>query len=253
MFRRFLEFCRPWTRQADAPVLHSRFPTRNDRRIWVRYPANAETQLLPIADPDETRLPAHVRDVSRGGINLVVFRSFVPGDLLSIDLPSADSGARNSILACVVHVNPVSEEAWALGCVFCADLSDVELATFGARREKAPASDNRSFIRYSGELRATYERVDAPGTPPRAADVANISATGIGLRINSPLEIGALLNLNLLGAAGAATRRILACVVHVTSVPGQSCVLGCNFIHELSEEDLSALLRTNHREAPAGG
>jgi hypothetical protein len=74
-----------------------------------------------------------------------------------------------------------------------------------------------------------------------SAEVLDISPNGMGLLVNRPVEVGTLLNIDLEGGTGRGITTILACVVHVTPRDGQYS-LGCNFIRELSEEELKVLV-----------
>src|SRR5262249_57524342 len=85
------------------------------------------------------------------------------------------------------------------------------------------------------------ERIKGTGGERWGAGVVNISANGIGLLLDRPVENGTLLSLALRSPTTHSSHTILACVVHVTSRPGEWTV-GCNFIRELSEADLKALL-----------
>jgi hypothetical protein len=241
MFQHIINTCRRIVKRGSGrqPL---QTPPVEDRRVWVRYPGNGAATLAPVSSEEPLYLSARVRDVSRGGINLVVFQPFVPGDLLSIELPGSTPEARNAILAWVVHVKPVTEEAWSIGCVFSVQLGDAELAQFGARRVQAPAADQRQFVRFSCQIKATYQFVDHPESPAVAVEVANISPTGIGLLAEKTLAPGSMLTLNLQSTASQEVRTILACVVHVITRPGERCILGCHFIRELSEQELNAIL-----------
>src|ERR1700757_4769355 len=75
-----------------------------ERRVWVRYPADLETTYRPAGHGDAAQLSARVRNISLGGVSLSVDRTFEPGDLLSVELPGATEHSRCNILACVVHV-----------------------------------------------------------------------------------------------------------------------------------------------------
>jgi len=211
---------------------------QDDRRVWVRYPAQLMTTFRPAGD-EHSCLSALVRDVSQGGINLVVNKRLDAGQLLSIELPR--SGAEtHHVLACIVRVDKDHAGNWSLGCVFSSELSDDELQTFGARRSLAASSDQRKFIRYASSIKVTFEIVsDLPGQ--HEAQVFNISASGIGLLVSEHVEPGALLNVTMQSSSGSATRTILCCVVHVAS-QNEQWALGCNFIRQLNEADLQALL-----------
>jgi len=211
-----------------------------DRRVWVRYPASLETTFQTPAKPDQNGWSALVRDISRAGINLLVRYPFEPGDLLSVELPDPERQAAHNVLACVVRVDQEGDE-WALGCVFSQELGDKELEDFGAKRQKASSADQRAWMRFPCQVKATYQVVGYEETPICAAEVSNISPSGIGLLVNQPIEIGSLLNLELQQAGGSCKRTILGCVVHANR-DGPRWALGCNFIRELSEEDLQALV-----------
>jgi hypothetical protein len=210
-----------------------------DRRVWVRFPSGLETTLQSARGPDGPRLGARVQDVSRGGIRLVVDRPFEAGELLSVELPAAEGQAPSTVLACVVRT---AEDggAWSVGCTFAAELAEDDLQVFGARRVKAPVTDQREWVRFPCQARATFQVVRAPAAPA-AAEVLNVSASGIGLRAEADLQVGELLSVELCGN-DRPPLTTLACVVRVTAEPGGKQVLGCNFIGELADDDLRALV-----------
>src|SRR5438045_1407087 len=70
-----------------------------DRRVWVRFPADLETTVQPAGKAEVVRLAARVRNVSLGGVSLSVDRAFEPGDLLSVELPGATDESRCKLLA----------------------------------------------------------------------------------------------------------------------------------------------------------
>jgi hypothetical protein len=249
MLQRIVDLCRNLV-GGPARAGEPGEPPDDERRVWVRYASSLETTVAAVSNGSGPPLAALVRNVSRGGISLIVYHAFTPGDLVVIDLPSGTVGASDTILACVVHTTPISEEAWSIGCVFAEELTNDELAAVGARRVKAPKSDNRNFVRFACNIQATYQRVDEPEDSTAPAEVVNISATGIGLVLDRPLAPGALLSLHLRHATSAAARTVLACVVHVVTRPDGKSVLGCNFIRELAERDLKALLAES---APSPG
>jgi hypothetical protein len=213
-----------------------------DRRVWVRHPANLETTCQPAADPDGNRFPARVRNISLGGISLLVNRRFDTGELLSVELPGPAEGSTYTVLACVVHASQQAENDWVLGCTFARELSDEDLRAFGARRRKAPPADQRTWRRFPAAVTASYEIVTAAESRPRAAQILNISPTGIGLVVQEPIAAGTLLSMELPGAGGPARRMILACAVHVTPRGDGEWALGCNFIRSLTDKDLQALV-----------
>ena len=210
------------------------------RRVWIRYPASLDTTLQTLAKPDQNGWSALVRDISRAGINLLVKHPFEPGDLLSVELPGPQGQAAHNVLGCIVRVEQEGDE-WALGCVFSQELGDKELEDFGAKKQKTSSTDQRTWTRFPCQVKATYQVVGYEETPICAAEVSNISPSGIGLLVNQPIEMGSLLNLELQQAGSASKRTILGCVVHANR-DGPRWALGCNFIRELSEDDLQALV-----------
>ena len=211
-----------------------------DRRVWVRFPSGLETTLQPARGLDGPRLGARVQDVSRGGIRLVVDRPFEAGELLSVELPAAEGHAPSTVLACVVRAAAGDGGSWSVGCTFAAELGEDDLQVFGARRVKAPVTDPREWVRFPCRAQATFQVVRAPAAPA-AAEVLNVSASGIGLRAEADLSVGELLSVELRGDDRPALTT-LACVVRVTAEPGGKQVLGCNFIGELADDDLRALV-----------
>src|SRR5262245_61092256 len=109
-----------------------------ERRLWGRIPCDVATRIQAASGDEGPSLPARVRNVSMGGINLASGRAFEPGALLSVALPV---GGSTEVLACVVRCEPLGEGAWELGCTFAARLSDEDLQHFGARKEKAGPAD----------------------------------------------------------------------------------------------------------------
>ncbi len=213
-----------------------------ERRIWIRYPADLETTYQPAAPGTVERLSARVRNISLGGVSLAVDRAFAEGDMLSVELPGATEASRCNVLACVVHVTPGANGEWVVGCTFSRELSEEDLQAFGAHRVRHPPSDQRTWMRFPCDVKAVYQQVAAEGAGRKPAGVLNLSASGGGLLTAEGIDNGALLSVELRAAKGEFTRTMLACVVHVTARPDGEWALGCNFIRSLSEEDLKALL-----------
>ena len=210
-----------------------------DRRLWCRYKSDSEATLQLGSDD---RVSARVRDISLGGANLVVNRPVSSGQMLTLELPSANGQELQVVLACVVRVVPTGEGEWSVGCVFSRELSPEDLDRLGAEPKKGDAADQRTWVRYPCNLEAVYQPVGADEAKPRPAEVLNVSASGVGLLLREPVEAGTLLQLDLVGRQGTVTRSILACVVHSTRQSDGALAVGCNFIRELAEEELRSLL-----------
>jgi hypothetical protein len=214
-----------------------------DRRLWVRYPADLKTNVQLAGGPvAENRVSAQVRDISLGGANLLVDHLFETGQLVSLELPQGGNADKHTVLACVVRVIPEAPGRWALGCVFSRELTDEDLQGFGAKRVRPPTSDQRTWMRFPTNIKANYLNIGDPENRVYSAQVLNLSASGVGLHVTSAVDAGALLSVDLISADGKVVRTILACVVHVTTQSAGGWALGCNFIRELSEDDLKALI-----------
>jgi hypothetical protein len=209
-----------------------------ERRLWGRIACDVETTIQAASGEQGPSLPARVRNVSRGGINLSAGRKFEPGALLSVALPV---GGGTEVLACVVRCDPLGAELNELGCTFAAQLSDEDMHSLGARKEKPAAPDQRGWVRYECQAVAAYQVVRAPDRAEAAATVLNVSASGIALQVEEALRVGELLTLEL-RRDGAVVLATLASVVRTATAPDGARVVGCNFIRELSDEQVLTLL-----------
>lgn len=227
-----------WRRLTKRPS-PVRPAAEQDRRVWVRRQVNVNTQVAP-AGGDEPATPARVVDVSTGGVQLRVGRSFRVGDLLTLELPKRAGEQSATVLACVAHARPDGDGEWAVGCRFSAELSDADLAAFGAARSRSAPPDDRNWSRYACQVRAVYQVVP-DGEERREAKVLNISPGGVALLVHEDVPAGSLLSAELHAPDGRAAVTILACVVHVSVQSDDERILGCNFIQELGDEDLQAL------------
>ena len=120
MFERTFSFWRRLVSRGPRPAPPPVPVPDTDRRVWGRFPADVEVLYHPAGVAGETPSYAKVKDISKGGINLLVNRKFETGDLLSIDLPRSGDPATHTVLGCIVRVIPEGGDAWAVGCVFCA-------------------------------------------------------------------------------------------------------------------------------------
>ena len=212
-----------------------------ERRFWVRRSANLETSIQLPDSPHRDILRATIRDISRGGANLTVDQEIPPGQLLNLDLPHGEGGVY-TVLACVVRSKPTPDGHWVVGCAFSRELTDEDLPGFGAGRARPDAADHRRRVRFDCHLHANYHTIGGAGYPTEALQVLNLSVSGVGLVVDEFIDAGVLLNLELRSHDGGAVRTILSCVVHVTAQSERRWALGCNFIRELGEEDVLALI-----------
>jgi hypothetical protein len=213
-----------------------------ERRIWVRYPCDVEATCQPADSAEAMRLSARVRNISRGGIHFLLNCPVEAGSLVSVELPGAGGNTVSTVLAYVVRVAPDAEGEWSVGCTFATELQEGDLEPFGVGRVRPRGDDQRAWTRFPCDVRGTYGFVKADGAGPHPATVVDMSATGVRLTVERPIELGKLLNLQLRAPQGEFTLDILACVVRVTPQDGGRWTLGCNLIRELSPPEFKALL-----------
>ena len=250
MFERTLNFWRRWvgaapegnTATAVAPdAVAPDAVAPDERRFWVRYPADLKTSVQLSRPDGPFSATAELRDISRGGVNFILDRPLPTGRMVNLELPLG-RGEVHTILACVVRATEEAEDRWALGCLFSRELTDADLSSYGVRRVRHDdPGDQRAWMRFNCNLTARFQKIASVDAPVEGATVLNLSASGIGLLVDSFVDAGTLLNIDLTGRDSGATRTILACVVHVNQ-QGEAWALGCNFIRELTDEDIQALI-----------
>jgi hypothetical protein len=107
-------------------------PSGAERRASVRYPCSTESfspdnTCRPITAHRNEAWAATVRDLSTGGVGIIVNRRFEPGTLLSIELQDAEQTVNRNLLVRVVRVTRDGDDRWLLGCAFTSKLTDAEL------------------------------------------------------------------------------------------------------------------------------
>jgi hypothetical protein len=75
----------------------------------------------------DTDWAGRVRNLSRGGLRLLLPRRFEPGTLLQIEVESVRDGDPVPLLARVIHVGPEAPGVWAVGCAFLRELGRDDL------------------------------------------------------------------------------------------------------------------------------
>jgi PilZ domain-containing protein len=236
MFERTRHFFQRLTRSTRTPTARG----NEERRLWERFPSDREARIQLNLDDTDT-VSAQIQDVSRGGIRLLTDRAIGSGTMIRVELPPLDESPHTSVLACVVHVRPASDSSYMLGCNFSMELSDADLQAVGAERVKPEEGDQRGWARVPAAGKVVYTPVNPPGST-RQAEIHNISPTGVAIRASEELVPGILLNLELQDQTGHTVVTIIACVVYLTAPRRGVWLAGCNFIRELYDEDLKALV-----------
>jgi c-di-GMP-binding flagellar brake protein YcgR len=237
MFERTFSFWRRLLGREPAKTADD----QDDRRLWVRYPADLTTKVRPQEEPNGKQAAARIRDISRGGANLLVDREFREGEMISLELPDSRGGAFE-VLGCVVRCSEESAGTYSLGCVFSREMADDDLLRFGARRVRTAPEDQRTWMRFDCDLQGKFHKVGDANPKTYVARIINLSANGVGLLVEDRIEPGALLNVELLARDGHTVKSILACAVHVAEQGQRGYGVGCNFIRELPEADIKQLV-----------
>lgn len=213
----------------------------SERQAWVcpygNMQISGETSVLA----DQPRSSAQIREVSLGGLMLIVERSFESGLLLKVDVQCASRPQPHSLIARVIQSTQEPDGKWLVHCCFAREMSDEELRSFGAERVRPGTQDGRAWVRFNCEGETQFFPVVAASHDDAKAKIFNISAGGIGLVSDNKLDRGTLLSLELMGATKSAARRTQARVVHVTDRSDGKFLLGCTFVRELTDADLEAL------------
>jgi hypothetical protein len=100
-----------------------------ERRAFVRLASDLVGTCRPSGNSRDVSWPGKLRDISQGGLGLILQHRFRPGTNLDVDLRDPSGHALRTVHVRVVHATPVLEEdrpCWLLGCSFDEPLSDEE-------------------------------------------------------------------------------------------------------------------------------
>jgi len=212
-----------------------------DRRVHPRQLSNIDTTWRLITDSSHT-FYGRIRNISRMGMNLLVYRAVRDGSMIQIDLPRPDGSPGTIVLACVVRVIPEETGNWALGCTFSIELDDEALSSFGGNRQLANTSDQRIWVRQASSGSATWIH-DFEGQSVRAtAEIVDISPAGVGLLSKYRVEPGDILTLELCREDRPSPLAILACASNLFQRDDGMWRVGCCFIRELSTAEFEVLM-----------
>lgn len=137
-----------------------------DRRAWTRHPLDLGTcgtvnTSLHGGKETEESWPLVVRDVSIGGIGLLLARRFEPGTELTVDL---GGGPDARIAAKVVRLEHSEVGHWVHGCVFAKSITSEELAGL-VKFAQPPLSQLSSGSGSAPASPASSRGQPAPGRP----------------------------------------------------------------------------------------
>jgi hypothetical protein len=101
-----------------------------ERRAYVRLAVDLAATCSPVGHSREVGWPARVRDISRGGLGLVLRHRFRPGTHLTIELRAPSGAALRTVTARVAHATAAlvdGSPCWVVGCSFAEPLAEDEL------------------------------------------------------------------------------------------------------------------------------
>jgi hypothetical protein len=105
----------------------------SEKRAFVRHPlgvgtcAKVDTAVYGGTGETDELWPLVVRDVSAGGIGVLLARRFEMGTELTIELTAGNDSAPRMLAARVVRIEPEKNGHWVHGCAFRHPLSQDEL------------------------------------------------------------------------------------------------------------------------------
>lgn len=99
-----------------------------ERRAWVRYATNQPTECAPVVETDGPQWVGKVRDISAGGLGVVLDRRFEPGTVLLVGVEDKAEASYRALLARVVRVTRFPDGNWLLGCIFARNLTEEDVA-----------------------------------------------------------------------------------------------------------------------------
>jgi hypothetical protein len=104
---------------------------QTERRVFVRRACDVAVFCRPLfAGGGECNCPARIRNISRGGVCLVVERRFEVGTVLCIEPADPRRDGLPTLLTRVVHLHILKTGVWAVGGVLPQPMSEEELAAF---------------------------------------------------------------------------------------------------------------------------
>jgi hypothetical protein len=120
----------------------------------------------------------------------------------------------------------------------------VEKKTLGRAKltKKFQGTERRAFVRYSCTHNISCRPIQSEGMDRWPAMIDDISLNGLSLVICRPFAKGEILALELPNAPESFRRRLFVRVIHAQAQPGDVWVVGCRFIHRLTDYELEALV-----------
>jgi hypothetical protein len=179
------------TPTASKAVTYGTGPAFAECRVRERHPCDLEASCQPVAARNDNDLhwPGAIRDISTGGVGLVLGRRFEPGAGLAIELPASSDRPEETLLARVRHATRQPDGRWLHGCTFISELSEDEVERLLHTTKAQYASPAATVV-----ADVTFQGLAADGRPVRFtarrthAEVAwpPAAGTALAIRVNTP-------------------------------------------------------------------
>ena len=115
-----VDICEPGADDEPAAV-------ESERRTAVRFGCGLEAMCRPLQGQGGDEWQARVRNLSAGGIGLLLSRRFELGALLLVEMSAGAAGATRTLVARVIYVVPHADEGWSIGCRLAQGLNPEEM------------------------------------------------------------------------------------------------------------------------------
>jgi hypothetical protein len=218
--------------------------TTEDRRVSCRHESKLRVLCsLVTNDADSPIWTNQVRDLSAFGIGLILPKVPGLGQLLHVELARKNGTPVRTVLARVVHKSRVSSKSCDVGCAFMKELKEEQLRLFPVGSVPLLGPDCRRWTRYPCNVETAFYSGDTVPGERRSGRILDISAGGVGLVLRCKFSAGTLLHFELPQDTNLANPKILVRVVRVMPQGEGNWSLGCEFVDQLSQEQLRELLR----------
>lgn len=205
--------------------------------------ADARSDLYGLASTLYYSLTGTAPFTGRG--NVAILRKKLNNDFTPLRrlLPSAPAGLER-VIHSALDVSPARRPASCTAWIAALREAVAQLPAETPHSEapgQAPRIERRRERRYPAALGATCRHV--PGrADPWAAEIQDISLTGVRLQMHRRFDVGAVLAVQVLDAPAAGMAPLLARARWVQATPDQQWRVGCAFHYPLTEDELNRLL-----------
>src|SRR5437016_780425 len=157
---------------------------RRECRVYERFASDLPTQCQPLAarGDNEIAWPGTLRNISAGGIGLVLQRRFEPRSGLAVELPDLN-GSSVTVFVRVIHATAQANGTWLLGCSFVSPLSEERLSAilFASNKNSptsAPAPGSEAAAGEAPIIQGVHFRAVLPDGSVLSRSVTRLHVTG---------------------------------------------------------------------------